>query len=212
MIHLSSLAKSHAVPGSRPKIVLRPTTLALPADRRLAVLGEGREANSAFLRLLAGVARPTRGTVISDLRLSPVVRRVGLFHPHLNSLENIRFFARMLNFDADQLMLAVGAFAGAGSSLGRPPKDEDGAERKAAEMALLTILPFDCYLIDEITQFSEAVIRRHLDVVAPRGAGMIFSTTSARLARQFGDCAIVIRNGIVHPFSNVAEALAFDGR
>lgn len=212
LIHLLSLAKSYPVAGARPKIALRPTTLALPTDRRLAVLGEKRPGQSVFLRLIAGIERPTRGQVVSSVRLSPIIKPGGLFHPHLSALENIRFFARMLNLDANQLTLAVAASCGAGGVLSRSPKGEGGDRTKAAEMALICLLPFDCYLVDELGQLPGAARKRLRDTAALRQAGIIFATNQPQLARRFAECAIVIRDGIVHPFSNVAEALAFDER
>ena len=184
----------------------------MPADRRLAVLGKRRQGKSVFLRILAGVEEPTRGEVISRLRLSPVVRSGALFHPRMSALENVRFFARMLNLDADRLALAVDAFYGADGVLGRSRKGEEGDRRKAAEIAFLSLLPFDCYLIDDIGQLPEAARKRHLDAAAQRRAGIIFATNQPQLARRYADCAVVIRDGIVHPFSDVAEAIAFDER
>ena len=89
---------------------------------------------------------------------------------------------------------------------------EDSGKRKATEIALLTLLSFDCYLIDEIGHLAEAVRERHLEVVAERGAGIIFTTNLPQLARRYADCALVIRAGIVHPFSSVEEAVDFHER
>jgi ABC-type polysaccharide/polyol phosphate transport system ATPase subunit len=212
LIHFVAVEASQWAPRTPPKIILQSTTLSLPADRRLVVLGKRPSVNSSFLRLLAGVSAPTRGKVISEVRLSPIINAAGLFHPYLNGVENIRHFARMLNLNADQLMVAIDAFSGTGRTLGGAAQEEQRDRRREAVMGLLTLLPFDCYLIDELAQFSEAVTRRHLDAVAPRGAGLIFTTTSRRLARRYADCSIVIQDGIVHPFSSVEKAIAFDER
>jgi hypothetical protein len=44
---------------------------------------------------------------------------------------------------------------------------------------------------------------------ARRGAGVIFATDRARLARQLGDCAVVIRDRTLHPFARIEEASRF---
>jgi capsular polysaccharide transport system ATP-binding protein len=212
LIHLVGVEESTWAPRTPPKIIFQPTTLSLPADRRLVVLGKKYSVNLEFLRLLAGVSVPTRGKVVSHLRLSPIISLSGLFYPYVNGLENIRHYARMLNVDANRLTLAIDLFTGTGGALGGPAKDQQRDRSKEAMIALFTLLPFDCYLIDEIAQFSEAVVSRHLDAVAPRRAGLIFTTHSQRQARQYADCAIVIRDGIVHPFSDVERAIAFHER
>jgi capsular polysaccharide transport system ATP-binding protein len=213
LIRLVAVAKSNREPPHGAlRIVLQPTTLTLPVDRRVAVLGKKRSANSSFLRLLAGVTAPTSGKVISRARLSPILKSSELFHYYFNGLENIRHFARILNLEPDQLLLAINRLSGTANSLGGSIRDEERGRRDEAIMALLTLLPFDCYLIEEIGQYGETMIRRHLDGVAHRGAGLIFTTTSARWTRQYADCAIVIRDALVYPFSTVEEAIAFHER
>jgi ABC-type polysaccharide/polyol phosphate transport system ATPase subunit len=211
LIHLVSLAKVYSTPEHPPKVVLRPMTLALPADRRLAVLGQRRQGKSVFLRLLAGVEAPTQGEVIAPGRMSPVARPNVLFHPRLSIAENIRFFARTLNLHPDQLTVALDAFCGTGGTLTRPTKGIDH-NRTAAEMALLSMLPFDCYCVDDIGHVAEASRERLFDGAARRRAGVIFATNQTRLARRYADCAIVLRDGNVHPFSSIDEAISFDER
>jgi capsular polysaccharide transport system ATP-binding protein len=212
LIHLVSLAKSYVVPGGAAKIVLGPTNLAVPAHRRLAVLGKKQQGKSVFLRLLAGVEKPTQGEVIAFGRRSPIVKIGGLFHPRLSGLDNIRFFARMMDLDTNRLLMALDAFCNARGALARSLNDSGEHDRKAVEMAMLCILPFDCYFLDEIGQLEGATRERLIVAAAQRGAGIIFATNQPQFARRYADCAVVIRDGIVHPFSNTEEATAFHER
>jgi len=62
MILLKSAIKLHFSEDKPPKLVFKRTTLALPTDRRVAILGERLQGKSSLLRLLAGVDAPTMGT------------------------------------------------------------------------------------------------------------------------------------------------------
>lgn len=210
LIHLVAVAKIYSPPDHPAKVVLRPTTLALPADRRLAVLGGRRQGKSVFLRLLAGVESPTQGEVIAPGRMSPVARPNVLFHPRLGLSENIRFIARMLNLHPDELTVALDAICEAGGTLCE--QDHKGDHWAAAEIALLSMLPFDCYCVDDIGHMAEKSRERFFHAAAQRGAGIIFATNQPRMARRHADCAIVLRDGNVHPFSNIDEAISFDER
>jgi capsular polysaccharide transport system ATP-binding protein len=213
LIRLVAVQKSNRdPPHGALRVTLRPTTLTMPVDRRIAVLGKKRSANSSFLRLLAGVTAPTSGKVISQARLSPILKSNELFHYSFNGLENIRHYARILNMSPNQLFLAINRLSENAGSLGGPIRDEEQGWRDEAIVALFTLLPFDCYLIDEISQYGETMIRRHLDVVAQRGAGLIFTTTSVRWTRYYAEAAIVVRDGAVYPFSTVEQAIAFHER
>jgi ABC-type polysaccharide/polyol phosphate transport system ATPase subunit len=212
VIHLVSAAVSYDVPGKGHEIVMLPITLDLPTDRRLAVMGDKRQGKSIFLRILSGAQMPTFGEVISNVRLSPVIKSGALFNSRLSTYENIRFSARMFNLDIDILAKTVSAISGVAAAVGAPHKDESAEDRRTAELALLSILPFDCYLIDEVSVLPEVARHRLFSAAHQQGAGVIFATNSVRLARTYADCAIVIRGKSIHPFSDIEEAIAFHER
>jgi capsular polysaccharide transport system ATP-binding protein len=209
LIHLLSVEKSF--PGQRGglTVVLRSTTTVVPTDRRIAILAERREGKTVLLRLLGGVEAPDRGEVVTSLLLSPVVNAGALFHPQLTGLENIRFFARMFGLDADRLTLVIDAFCSAGGSLEYTIRSQDANHRKVLELALISIIPYDCYLLDDIGQFGEEAVLQHFAAAARRKAGVIFTTSRPRLVHQFADCAMVLRDGTLHPFTRVDEAIRF---
>jgi capsular polysaccharide transport system ATP-binding protein len=212
MIRLISAAISFDIPGSKPKVVLYPTTIDLPIDRRVAVIGPKRHGKSAFLRLLCGTDTPAVGQVLSRARLSPVIKAGAIFERRLSIFENIRFFARMFNVDAEQLALMVMSVCGPDSGLAPSRIGETDDQRRAAELALLTILPFDCYLADEIALIPESARQGLFNAAVKQRAGIIFATNMKHLARAYADCAIVIRDKTLYPFSDVQEAIAFNER
>ena len=161
------------------------------------------------LRMLAGVEPPDQGEVFAPLQLSPLVNSGGLFHPQLTGTENIRLFARMFGIDGDRLTVAVDAFCGMGIRLDQPVKIQDASDRKAMEAAVTAVLPFDCYLVDDMQQFESEITKRFFDAASQRQAGVIFSTSNPRFARQFAEFAVVIRDGTLYPFPHVKEAIPF---
>jgi capsular polysaccharide transport system ATP-binding protein len=209
VIQLLAMAKGFVTAGAPPKLVFRPTTLSLPADRRVAVLGERREGKTVLLQLLAGLEIPDEGSVVAPLRLSPIVNGGRLFHPNLTGLENIRFHARLSGFDADHLLAAVSAMSGIGKGLNRPARDLEWGERKSVEAALTAALPFDCHLIDDLGQLEDELQEQYFAAAAQHRAGVIFATNKARLARRFADCAVVIRDHTLYPFARIEEATSF---
>jgi capsular polysaccharide transport system ATP-binding protein len=212
MIHLLSAAISYDIPGASQKVVLYPTTIDLPIDRRVAVIGPKRHGKSVFLRLLSGAETPAVGRVISRARLSPVIRAGAIFDRRLTIFENIRFFARMLNVDAEELALTVMSVCGRDGGMAKSRVGETEEQRRAAELALLCVLPFDCYLADEISYIPEAARLGLFKAAARQRAGIIFATNQKQLARSYADCAIVIRDKTLYPFSDVEEAIAFNER
>jgi capsular polysaccharide transport system ATP-binding protein len=204
-----AVAKSFAGKGRAPTIVFRPTTVTLPGDRRMAILGGRNEGKTVLLQLLARTERPDLGQVIAPLRLSPVVNADRLFHPNLSGLENIRFYARRFGVDEERLLLAMDSFMRLGPILEQRVGGLAIRERRGMEAALAAALAFDCYLIDDLGMLGPDLAERAFQIATRRRAGVIFATGSPRLARQFADCAVVIQGHTLHPFNSIGEATRF---
>jgi len=212
MIHLVSVAKNFHLHDGGTKLVLLPTTMDLPSDRPIAILGSKQQGKSVFLRLLSGVETPTQGAVMSDARFSPVIRNGVLFRRKLSLIENIRFVARIMNFNPDELATAVDEFCRSGDAPARSAHGESDEHRKAAELALFSLLAFDCYLVDEIWLLPEVPRRQLFDAAAERNAGVIFATSLSRLAREHAASGAVVRDHTVHYFPDIEEAIEFHER
>jgi len=207
MIYLHSVSKTYISKDDAPRLVFRPTTVVLPTDRRVAILGDRLQGKTMLLRLLAGLEAPDEGEVMAPLRLSPIANARALFHLRLSGLENIRLLARMLGVDAHQLTLAVNAFCGMGNVLARPLYHLKLQQRQLLDIALLAVLSFDCYLLDNAHSLPRELLERYLEAAAQRGAGLIFTTAVPRQACEYADYAVVISDHTVRAFNQVDEAI-----
>lgn len=209
LIGLVAVAKSFAAKGRAPTVVFRPTTISLPTDRRLAILGGKSEGKTVLLQLLAQTEKPDAGRVVAPLALSPVVNSDRIFHRDLSGFENIRFYARRFGVDERLLMRAMDAIYPLAPVLERRVGSLTMRERRGMEAALAAAFAYDCYLLDDLEILPPELAQRTLATVTRRGAGVIFATDRARLARQFADCAVVIQDQTLHPFARIEEATRF---
>ncbi len=207
LIHFIDVAMSYPRDRSLPQVVLVPGTISLPTDRRLAVLVPRHGGKTTLLQLLSGKLHPDQGEVIGVDSLSPVINAGGLLHPQLSAVENIRFLARAYGFDPDVMLLAVDTFQPLDFSLDQPLKGLDGGQRKSLEAAIVFLLPFQCYLIDEIGQLDADLVARCMESLVDRQAGIVFTTSQSRFASQHADAAVLIDDGVLHLFQDVEEAV-----
>jgi ABC-type polysaccharide/polyol phosphate transport system ATPase subunit len=208
MIYLRSATKFHFSEDKPPRLIIKPTTLALPTDRRVAILGDRMQGKSTLLRLLTGADAPDHGHVVTPpLHFSPIVNPGKFFNFRLTGLENVRLVGRLMGVDANRLALAVNAFCRLGPAMERPLKFFTGIERQLLEIALLSVLAFDCYLLDNAQTVPAELLEKCFHVTGRRGAGMIFTTTFSRQASKYADYAIVIRDHAVHAYNHVEEAI-----
>lgn len=208
LIHLVDVAKSYAQAGQSPRVVLVPGTISLPSDGRLAVLAGRRDGKTTLLQLLSGVIKPDQGAVVgADVR-SPVVNAgSSLMHPQLSAIDNLKFLARAYGFDPDTLLMAVDALNGSDMLLDRPLKGQDGAKRRNFEAATTFVIPFGCYLVDDLGQLDPDLIERCLALAAHRRSGVVFTTSQPRVATQYADAAVTIDDGVLHLFHDVRDAV-----
>ncbi len=207
MIHLVDVAKSYPRVGASPQVILLPGTIGLPTDGRLGILAPRKAGKTTLLRLLSGKLRPDRGAVIGPDAMSPVVNAGPLMHAGLSAVENLRFLARAYGFSADGLLAAAVALAGSDMLLDRPLKSQDGAKRRNFEAATTFVLPFGCYLVDEVGAIDGDVMARCFALAEHRRAGVIFSTSQPRLLMRHAEAAVTIGEGVIRLFSDPRDAV-----
>lgn len=207
LIHLVSVAKSFPRPGEPPLVVLRPGTISLPADRRLAILAGRRGGKTTLLQLLGRSLEPDQGEVVTAEALSPIVNAGALLHPQLTGLENIRFIARAYGFETDLLLSAIDALCGIDFPMDQPLKNQDGAKRRNLEAAITIVLPFGCYLFDEVGQLDADLLDDCMTAATDRQAGLIFTTSHPRFALRYAEAVVIIQDRTLLLFHDVDEAV-----
>jgi len=207
MIYLHSVSKTVFPKHEAPKLVFRPTSIAVPTDRRVAILGDRGQGKTTLLRLLAGVEAPDAGEVNVLSSLSPIGNSKALFHPRLSGTENIRLIARMAGIDAHQLTITADALCGLGADIAKPVATLTGPKRQLLELAVMSVMSFDCYLLDDAFRILPSVLERYLNAAARRGSGVIFTTILPRQVLEYAEYTIVIRNSTARAFSKMEEAI-----
>ncbi len=91
-------------PPNRTELwALRDIDLCVEPGETVGVIGRNGAGKSTMLRLLAGVTRPTTGSVVTRGRVAPLLS-VGVgFHPEMTGRENIYVNGMLLGFGRSQL-------------------------------------------------------------------------------------------------------------
>jgi capsular polysaccharide transport system ATP-binding protein len=207
MIYLSSVSKAVTSKHEGPKLVFNSVSITVPTDRRVAILADRQQGKTLLLRLLAGVEAPDEGEIFTSLTLSPIANARTLFHPRLSGTENIRLVARMVGVDAHSLITAVDAICHVGAMAEQPIATLSGPQRQILEIAVLSVLHFDCYLLDNSHAMPVSLLERFFDAAERRKAGMVFTTVLPRHVYEYADFAIVIRGCTARSFNQVEEAI-----
>ncbi len=209
MIRFENLTKSFWVQGER-KIVIDNLDMTLPTGKSLALLGRNGAGKSTLLQIVAGTMRPDRGRVVSDGTMSWPVGFGGSFHGDLTGAQNVRFIARVYGVDTDGLLDFVDDFAELGKHFHMPVRSYSQGMRSRLTFGASMGIPFDTYLVDEVTAVGDAAFRRKSRAVfaarMQRASAILVSHEMAQV-RSFCDAGIVLSEGRLHYFEDLEEAI-----
>lgn len=209
MIMLTNVDVSLGKEG-RETTVFQNVNLALPCDRRIAILGAPGSGKSTFIRLLAGLEKPVSGTVERHARLSYPVGYARGLKPDLSPRQNVQYAARIYDADVEEVIAFVEDVVELGDAFDKPVSYLPHKSRAWLCFALSYAVPFDVYLIDgNLGPAGPEVRAKCLAMMEARAqtAGIVFATSHARMAQTHCDMGAVIVNRNLVLFDNVQDAV-----
>ena len=210
MITCKNLCKSYTTGHSR-KDVLKGVNLILNRGERVALLGRNGAGKSTLIKQLGGVEFPDSGKIIRKMTNSWPIGFSGGFQGSLTGYDNARFIARIYGSNYSEIREFVEDFTELGSALRMPVKTYSSGMRARLAFALSLAIEFDCYLIDEVILVGDANFQRkcHLELFEKRAdRAMVIASHDMHIVNELCDRAIILKDGIAHEFSSVAEAVA----
>ncbi len=211
MIHMIDVSKSYRT-WAGDRVVLHPTTLSIPCDRGVAVLGRNGAGKSTLLRLIAGVEVPDQGTVLRTASLSWPLGHGGGISPNMTGRQNVRFIARVNDADQDATIRFVEDFAELGAYFDEPVNTYSSGMRARLSFGISLAIDFDCYLIDEATSVGDQWFRdKCAAAFAERRtrSGLLMVSHNPATIRQYCEIGLVLYRGQLVPFMDLDEAIHF---
>jgi heme exporter protein A len=194
-------------------LALRDVSLVLGAGECVALLGANGAGKTTLLRILATVARPTRGVVRAfgadafDAR-TEVRARIGVVghhpyvYPELTCTENLAFFATMYSVaDCAARVTRVLADVGLADRAGDRAATLSRGLLQRLNLARAVLHEPAVLILDEpdtgLDADGRAVLERVVRCQAERGGGVIFTTHGLALALELATRVVVLRGGWV---------------
>jgi len=181
-----------------------------PSGESVALLGRNGAGKSTMLGMIAGTVLPDRGQIIRHGRVSYPVGFAGSFHPDLSGAQNARFVARIYGVDSDELVDFVRKFAGLSHHYHLPFRSYSSGMRSRLAFGVSMGIPFDTYLVDEVTSVGDASFRAKSQALFKKRmetAGAIVVSHSMDLMRSLCTSGAVLENGRIFYYARVERAI-----
>jgi len=201
----SALLTGSVLAGLRPEetfTALEDVSFEVPQGSTFAVIGENGSGKSTLLKLVAGITRPTRGSLRVQGRVSALIELGAGFHPEISGRENVAINAMMLGLSKKELERSYDAivdFAELRDFIDAPVKTYSSGMYMRLGFAVAIHVDPDVLLIDEVLAVGdEAFTRKCLDKIAElrrRGKTILFVTHSLGLVEKMCDEVLWLCHG-----------------
>jgi capsular polysaccharide transport system ATP-binding protein len=214
MIRFEHLTKSFRTPDGR-KYVARDINLTIPGGVSVGLLGCNGAGKSTLLEMIGGTILPDHGRIVTTGTISWPVGFAGSFHGDMTGAQNTRFIARVYGVDTDSLVDYVQDFAEIGSHFHLPVRTYSSGMRSRLAFGVSIGIPFDTYLVDEVTSVGDAAFKQKSREVFDQRmeqAGAIVVTHSPEQLRKMCKAGAVLEDGRLRYFTDVEEAIEIHAR
>lgn len=195
---IPGLAEAHR----RPHAALDQVDLVVRAGDAIGIIGPNGAGKSTALKLAAGVAEVTAGSVRTVGTIASMIELgVGL-HPDLTGRENLRTVLTLQNHGNRDLRSAeteILEFSGLGDAIDRQVKRYSSGMRARLAFAASTHTPTDIMVVDEVLavgdqDFQDRCLRRIAERVGD-GAALLFVSHDTSLVSFLCSRVIQLRSG-----------------
>ncbi|RYH09054.1 ABC transporter ATP-binding protein [Tropicimonas sp. IMCC6043] len=200
-----------------------PTTLRLEVGSFNILLGATGAGKSTLIRLMAGLERPTRGSIRVDGQdvtgRSPQKRNISLVHqffvnyPHMTVFENIASPLKVSGVPTSEIAGRVEAAADIlqlRPMLHRRPQELSGGQQQRTALARAIVKESTAIFLDEPLANLDYKLREELreqlpELLAGRGTVIVYATSEPTEALLLGGNTALMYEGRVTQFGSTAE-------
>ncbi len=176
----------------------------VPKGTTFGVIGENGSGKSTLLKLMAGITKPTLGSIQVSGRISALIELGAGFHPEISGRENVAINGIMLGLTRKQIAERfdeIVDFAELREFIDAPVKTYSSGMYMRLGFAVAIHVDPDVLLIDEVLAVGdEGFTRKCLDKIGEfrrRGKTILLVTHSLGLVEKMCDQALWLRHGSV---------------
>lgn len=142
---------------------LKDINFTLEKGDRLGILGLNGAGKSTLLKVIAGVLKPTEGTVTSKGRLVPLLELGAGFDPQYTGAENIYLYGSVLGHSReflDSKYEEIVNFSELGDFIDVPIKNYSSGMKARLGFSIATVVEPEILILDEVLSVGDAKFRK----------------------------------------------------
>lgn len=191
---------------------LKDISFTLEKGDRLGILGLNGAGKSTLLKVIAGVFKPTEGTVTRKGKVVPLLELGAGFEKQYTGAENIFLYGAMLGYSRKYLEEKydeIVKFSGLQKFINVPIKNYSSGMRAKLGFSIATIANPEILILDEVLAVGDARFRRKsekkIQSMMEGGTTVLFVSHSLEQVRRICNKAMILDQGRVAAFGDIDE-------
>lgn len=205
----------HPVNGRREVFwALRDVSFIVSAGECLGIIGPNGSGKSTLLKLIAGIIRPTRGTVQTRGRVLALLELGAGFHPELTGRENIFLYGSFLGLGRREMKRRfdeIVAFAELEQFIDVPFKHYSSGMQLRLGFSVVVQADPDVLLVDEVLAVGDEHFQdkclRFFDSLRQKNKSLVVVSHDHGQLKRFSDAVIVLESGRIAASGAARELL-----
>lgn len=186
---------------------LRDVTFQVAKGETLGIIGPNGAGKTTALRLLAGITKPTDGSISVKGRMGVLIELHAGFHPELTGRDNVYLNGSILGMsrkEIDRKFDAIVEFAGLEDFIGTPVKRYSSGMMVRLGFSVAIHVDPEVLLVDEVLAVGDHAFQakcyNRIDGLRERGVATVFVSHNMDRIRQYCDRVLLLEHGriVVH--------------
>ena len=181
---------------------LKDVSFELKKGERLGILGLNGAGKSTLLKVIAGVYKPTKGSVQRYGHMAPMIELGAGFDPNYTGRENIYLYGSVLGFSKEFLMSKydeILEFSELGEFIDVPIKNYSSGMKARLGFSIATVVEPEILILDEVLSVGDAKFRKKCEKKMKKmfdhGVTVLFVSHSLAQVKRLCNKAIILEHG-----------------
>jgi len=198
-------------------LALRDISFEVKKGEALGIMGKNGAGKSTILGLIAGVLKPTKGKIIVNGRISPLLELGAGFHPELTGRENIILKGVLIGLTRNEIlnkMEDIIDFSELGDFIDQPVRIYSSGMLARLGFSIIANLNPEILLIDEVLavgdqEFQNKCIERMLSF-KNKNVTILFVSHSLDYIKMLCDKVMLLENHSIKFIKSIGDYLIYD--
>ncbi len=191
---------------------LKDVNFQLEEGERLGILGFNGAGKSTLLKVIAGVLKPTEGSVVAKGKIVPLLELGAGFDQQYTGAENIFLYGAILGYSKEfinEKYNEIVEFSELGDFINVPIKNYSSGMKARLGFSIATVVEPDILILDEVLSVGDAKFKKKSEKkirdMFDRGVTVLFVSHSLEQVKRLCNKAILLEHGQVIAHGSVED-------